>query len=83
MKYSQVRKETSISAYRTLLYENTNLYVYIYTSTPGSIVMPPSSDPGKAKYSNQTIPNSFSVCNQPTRSTQPCIPSGSLNRLSA
>ena len=25
----------------------------------------------------------ISVCNQPTRSTQPCIPTGSLNRVSA
>jgi len=25
----------------------------------------------------------ISVCNKPTRSTQPCIPSGSLNRVPA
>ena len=25
----------------------------------------------------------ITVCNQPTRSTQPCIPPGSLNRVSA
>jgi len=25
----------------------------------------------------------ISVCNQPTRSTQPCIPPGSVNRVSA
>ena len=25
----------------------------------------------------------ISVCNQPTRSTQPCIPPGSLNRVQA
>ena len=27
--------------------------------------------------------HSISVCNQPTRSTQPCIPPGSLNRVPA
>jgi len=25
----------------------------------------------------------ISICNKPTRSTQPCIPAGSLNRVSA
>jgi len=28
-------------------------------------------------------PYTISVCNQPTRSTQPCIPPGSLNRVPA
>ena len=29
------------------------------------------------------IPDTVPVCNQPTRSTQPCIPPGSLNRVPA
>ena len=39
----------------------------------------------KANMSQLNLPHGYtiSVCNKPTRSTQPCIPSGSLDRVPA